>query len=383
MDFSTKCVHGSRNNTHTTGAISVPIYQSATYVHPGVGQSTGYDYSRVSNPTRQYLEETIASLENGTHALAFATGMAAVSCIMELFKQGDHIIASSDLYGGSIRLFEHISKKNGILMDYADDLDGERLEKLITENTKAVYIETPTNPMMHVTNIKEISNITKKKHILLIVDNTFLTPYFQKPLNLGADIVIHSGTKYLSGHNDTLAGFLVVNNSELEEQLRFIYKTVGTCLSPFDSWLVLRGIKTLPIRMDRQQQSAMILAEWLTKHKKVTKVFYAGLPSHPGYEVCKKQATGFGGMISFEVDSENTAKQVLKQVQIILYAESLGGVETLITYPMLQTHADVPVEERNAKGIHERLLRLSVGLENVNDLIEDLEQALGGTRDEI
>ncbi len=375
LEFSTKCIHGSKNDSHTTGAISVPIYQSATYVHPGVGESTGYDYTRVSNPTRQYLEETVATLEEGKEALAFATGMAAITTMMELFEPGDHIIASSDLYGGSIRLFQSVSKKNGIQFDYIDELNGTNLESVIRANTKAVYVETPTNPMMHVTDIAEIASITKKHNLLLIVDNTFLTPYFQKPLKLGADIVIHSGTKYLSGHNDTLAGFLVVKDQEIAEKLRYIYKTLGTCLSPFDSWLIIRGIKTLAVRMERQQESALILANWLSNHSKVKKVFYVGLPSHPGYSVSVKQAAGFGSMISFEVDKEETAKKLLEKVNIILYAESLGGVETLMTYPMLQTHADVPKEERDAKGIHERLLRLSVGLENVKDLIADLEQA--------
>lgn len=376
MKITTQCVHGAKNDTHNTGAISVPIYQSATYTHPGVGQSTGFDYSRESNPTRRYLEETIANLEGGKEALAFSTGMSTITTLMELFHPGDHIIASDDLYGGSLRLFETISQKNGIEFDFVNTSECANILSCIRENTKAVYIETPTNPMMHVTDIEKVSSITKKHHLLLIVDNTFLTPYFQKPLLLGADIVIHSGTKFLCGHNDTLAGLLVTNDTSVASQLRFIYKTLGTCLSPFDSWLIIRGIKTLSVRMERQQNNAFLIANWLLNQEKVKKVYYVGLPSHPDYEISSKQATGFSSMISFEVDEESTAKKLLEKVNLILYAESLGGVETLITYPMLQTHADVPKEQREAKGINERLLRLSVGIEDPDDLLEDLAQGL-------
>lgn len=376
MDITTLCIHGAENNSHKTGAISVPIYQSATFAHPGVGQSTGYDYSRLQNPTRESLESLVAKLENGLDALAFSTGMAAVSAMMELFSIGDHIIASGDLYGGSVRLFEHISRKNGITFDYVDTGDLSAVKSKIRPETKAFFIETPTNPMMQVTDIEAVSKIAKEHGILVIVDNTFLTPYYQKPLDLGADIIVHSGTKYLSGHNDTLAGFLITNKPELSEKLRFIFKTTGACLSPFDSWLLIRGIKTLSVRMDRQQENALKTAEWLTKHPKIKKVFYIGLLGHPGYEISKKQASGFGSMISFEVDTEATAITLLEQTQLILYAESLGGIETLITYPMLQTHADVPEEERNLRGINNRLLRMSVGLENAEDIIADLEQAL-------
>lgn len=376
MDITTLCIHGSENNTHLTGAISVPIYQSATFAHPGVGQSTGYDYSRLQNPTREYLEKVIANLEQGVDALAFSTGMAAITALMELFSIGDHIIASSDLYGGSLRLFQHISKKNGLKFDFIDTSNLNEVNSHILPETKAIYVETPTNPMMHVTDITAITTLAKDNGLLVIVDNTFLTPYYQQPLTLGADIVVHSGTKYLSGHNDTLAGFLVTNKESLSEKLRFIYKTTGACLSPFDSWLLIRGIKTLVVRMDRQQDNAMKLANWLSVHKKVNKVYYIGLPSHPDYEISKKQATGFGSMISLEVDSEDTAKQLLERIQLILFAESLGGVETLITYPMLQTHADVPLEEREERGINQCLLRISVGLESINDIIADIEQAL-------
>jgi len=376
MDISTLCIHGNDSKYDSTGAISVPIFQTATFAHPGVGLSTGYDYSRLQNPTREYLEKTLAKLEGGTDAMAFSSGMAAVAALMEFFSPGDHIIASDDLYGGSIRLFRNISEKNGIRFSFVNTSDIAQIESQIGAQTKALFIETPTNPMMHVTDITEAAKIAKSRNMLLFVDNTFLTPYYQRPLMLGADIVIHSGTKFLGGHNDTLSGFLVVSDSNLSERLRFIYKTTGACLAPFDSWLLIRGIKTLAIRMDRQQESAMKISEWLLSHKKVKAVHYVGLPSHPHYEISKKQSTGFGAMISFETDTEETARRVLSKVKLIQYAESLGGAETLITYPMLQTHADIPKEERDAKGIHERLLRLSVGLECVEDLIADLQQAL-------
>ena len=375
MDFSTLCVHGNDCKYDNTGSVSVPIFQSATFSHPGVGLSTGYDYSRLQNPTREHLEKTLAKLENGTDAMAFSSGMAAIAAVMELFRRGSHIIASDDLYGGSIRLFRNISEKNGISFSLVNTTDIAKLESHIRPETKALFIETPTNPMMHVTDIAESARLAKSHDLLLIVDNTFLTPYYQKPLDLGADIVVHSGTKYLGGHNDTLAGFVVVKESELSEKLRFIYKTIGACLSPFDSWLIIRGLKTLAVRMDRQQESAMKISRWLMSHKKVKAVHYVGLPSHPDYEISRKQTTGFGSMISFETDSEETAKQALSKVSIIQYAESLGGTESLITYPMLQTHADVPREEREAKGINERLLRLSVGLEHPDDLILDLSRA--------
>lgn len=380
MDINTLCIHGNITKKDYTGAVSVPIYQSATFTHPSVGESTGYDYSRLQNPTREHLEKTIATLEGGTDAIAFSTGMAAVSALMELFSPGDHIIASNDLYGGTHRLFEHISSKNGITFDCLQTSDLELIASHIKPNTKAIYIETPSNPMMQVTDIEAVSLIAKKHNLLLLVDNTFLTPYFQKPLALGADIVMHSGTKYLCGHNDTLAGFLVIKGDVLSEKLRFIAKTTGACLSPFDSWLLIRGIKTLAIRLNKQEENAKKLATWLLEQASITAVHYIGLETHPDYAISKKQATGFGAMISFSVDSAQTAIQLLERVQLIQYAESLGGVESLITYPMLQTHADIPKAEREAKGIDEKLLRLSVGIEHIDDLIADLSKALqGGT----
>ncbi|MDR2700816.1 MAG: PLP-dependent aspartate aminotransferase family protein [Spirochaetaceae bacterium] len=375
MDISTICVHGCEKKFDSTGAVAVPIFASATFAHPGVGQSTGFDYSRSLNPTNVHLEETVAALEGGSDAVAFSSGMAAVSALMELFSPGDHIIASDDLYGGTVRLFSHISQKNGIKVSYAATL--ENIEKTITGSTKAVFVETPSNPMMRVTDIAAVADITRKHKALLIVDNTFLTPYFQKPFSLGADIVLHSGTKYLGGHNDTLAGLLVVKDGGLAEKLRFIAKTTGGCLSPFDSFLIIRGIKTLAVRMERQQESALKIAHWLLEQNTVKKTYYPGLQAAPDYDISRRQADGFGGMLSFSVQNGKTAVHILESVKIIKYAESLGGVESLITYPMLQTHADLPESERNERGIDECLLRLSVGLESADDLITDLKQAIG------
>lgn len=375
MRFETTCIHGGYQ-PDATGSVTVPIYVSTAFAHPEVGQSTGYDYSRSQNPTREQLEKTLAALEEGCDALAFTSGMAAIACVLELFKPGDHIIYSADLYGGSIRLFNEISQKNGISFSALDTGDLHAVKAAIQTQTKAIYIETPSNPTMQITDIKSLCELAHKYHLLVIVDNTFLTPYFQKPLTLGADIVIHSGTKYLAGHNDVLAGFIITAHKEQADRLHFLHKTIGACLSPFDCWIVSRGLKTLPLRMERHATSALRIAKWLSKQPKIRKVYYPGLVSSPRQEINSKQTTGFGGMISFEVDSEDTAIQLLKQLKLILFAESLGGTESLITYPLLQTHCDIPKEECAAKGINERLLRLSVGLENVNDLIADLKQGL-------
>ncbi len=375
MKIKTKCVHGNIIENNPTGAISVPIYQAATFVHPGVGQSTGYDYSRLQNPTREHVEKIVANLENGIDALAFSSGMAAIMAVMELFEPQDHIICSDDLYGGSQRLFDNISKKNQLEIDYIDSSNSSAVKNLINNKTKAIYIETPTNPLMKVSDIKAIAEIAQENKLLLIVDNTFLTPYFQKPLDLGADIVVHSGTKYLAGHNDTLAGFLVVKENIVAEKLRFIYKTIGACLAPFDSWLVIRGLKTLALRLAAQENNAVKIANYLKTVDSVKKVYYIGLPEHPSYDITLQQSSGFGAMISFAVNKPAVAIRLLEKIKVVQYAESLGGVESLLTYPMLQTHADVPPEIRQAKGIDEHLLRLSVGIEDVEDLIADLEQA--------
>lgn len=375
MKVNTVCIHGTNKKKDATGAITYPIYQTATFAHLGVGESTGYDYTRTQNPTREQLEDTVALLEKGAGAIACATGMAAITAVMELFRPGDHIVISDDLYGGTYRSFHTINEKNGISFAAVNTSNIEEIEEAITPNTKAVYIETPSNPMMQVTDIAAVAKLAKEHHLLLIVDNTFLTPYLQRPLELGANIVVHSGTKYLCGHNDTLAGFIIVDCEEFNERLRVIYNTTGACLAPIDSWLLMRGIKTLGIRIDRQQANAMQIAVWLQKQNWVKQVYYIGLPEHPSFELSKRQADGFGAMISFTVDSEERVVQILEHVKIIQFAESLGGVESLITYPMVQTHAAIPEKIRKAKGIDEYLLRLSVGIEDVEDLIEDLQQA--------
>lgn len=380
--IATKCIYGNHEKFEgdRTGAISFPIYQTATYAHPAVGQSTGYDYSRLQNPTREQLEKIVASLEGGLDALAFSSGMAAITTLMEIFKPGDHIISEADLYGGSIRLFDHINQKNGIEFSRINFAE-EDPENYIKENTKAIYIETPTNPMMNVIDIRKTAELAKKHNLLLIVDNTFLSPYFQRPFELGADIILHSGTKFLSGHNDTLAGFIVVNTPELSEKLRYIIKTTGAGLAPFDSWLVLRGIKTLPIRMEKAQGNAQAIVEFLLQEKKVKNVYYPGILGTNNYKVCKSQASGFGSMLTFEVESKALALHILESLKLIPFAESLGGVETLITYPTTQTHADVPEEIRIKNGITDSVLRLSAGIEDKKDLIADLKQAIDSFRE--
>lgn len=376
QEIETRCIHLDDEEKSPYGSISYPIFQTATFAHPGVGQSTGYDYTRHTNPTRNRLEKMIASLENGIDALAFSSGMSAITTMMELFQPGDHIIIEEDLYGGSIRLFENINKKNGI--DFtALDIGSTDIEPYFKDNTKAVFIETPTNPMMHVVDIEKLSKIVHKHDAIFIVDNTFLSPYFQNPLDLGADIVIHSGTKYISGHNDTISGFFITNSSKISEEIRFIAKTTGSLLSPFDSWLVLRGMQTLSIRMKAAESNAKQMAEFLESIDVIDKVYYPGLKTHPGHEIMKKQARGFGAMVSFTVKSKEIAYRILENVNIIKYAESLGGTETLITYPLTQTHADVSDELRKKNGITDCLLRLSVGIENINDLKKDIENAVG------
>ena len=381
--LNTSCLHLEDEDITSEhyGAISYPIYQTATYVHPGVGRSTGYDYSRLQNPTRERLEKVIAGLEGGIDAFALSSGMAAITLLMEIFHPGDHIIVEADLYRGSIRLFDNVSVKNDIEITYLNCSEDDIASK-IRENTKAIYIETPTNPMMSVSDIEAISKIAKENGLILIVDNTFLSPYFQNPLKLGADVVIHSGTKFIGGHNDTLAGFIVTDNEEIREKLRFLIKTTGAGLAPFDSWLILRGVKTLGIRMERAQKNALKIAEWLSEQDIVKNVYYPGLPKHPGHDLIKRQARGFGSMITFDVDSKQHALEILEKVRIIKFAESLGGVETLITYPTTQTHADVPEEVRLKNGITDRTLRLSVGIEDIEDLLRELTEVFFSLKEE-
>lgn len=376
-DIKTKCIHLAQDEKtrgeQYYGAVSFPIFQTATFTHFGVGKSTGYDYSRTQNPTRERVEKVVAQLEGGTDGFALSSGMAAITLLMELFSPGDHLIVDKDLYGGSIRLFTHVSSKNGVEFTSLN-CSVEDIEAAVRPNTKAIFIETPTNPMMNVTDIAKAAAIARRHGLYLFVDNTFLSPYFQNPLQLGADVVIHSGTKFLGGHNDTLAGFLVTDKEELAERLRFLMKTTGAGLAPNDCWLILRGIKTLALRMERAQENALQIARWLQKQPCVKRVIYPGLPEHPGHEIMKKQARGFGSMLSFEVQSTAQAHAILDNVKLIQFAESLGGVETLITYPVTQTHADVPEEVRLKNGLTDQVLRMSVGIEAVEDLIEDLDR---------
>ena len=377
LSIETKVVHGCKGYDPHTGAVSFPIYQSATFRHPGLYQTTGYDYSRLQNPTREELENTIAGLEGGRWGFAFSSGMAAVHTILSLFVPGDHIIVSDDLYGGTYRLFEELFKQSGVEFSYVDTGKISEIEGALKVNSKAVFVETPSNPMMKVADLRKISALSKSKGLLMIVDNTFLSPYFQRPLEFGADIILHSGTKYLGGHNDTLAGLIVVNDELLSERIKLIQKSIGAVLAPFDSWLLLRGIKTLAVRMEKQQENALVIAKWLIKHEMVDKVYYVGLPEHEGHEICKSQASGFGAMISFSVKHEKNVEQILERVRVIIFAESLGGVETLITYPIVQTHSAIPQSIRERIGVTDRLLRLSVGIEAAEDIIADLEQAMG------
>ncbi|PLX88988.1 MAG: cystathionine gamma-synthase [Desulfuromonas sp.] len=359
-----------------TGAISTPIHPSATFRHPALGQSTGYDYTRSGNPTRDTLEEGLASLEGGHRACAFSSGMAALTTLLLHFSAGDHVIVSEDLYGGTYRVLEQVFGKLGLSASYVDTSQLEAIGAAIIDKTKAVLVETPGNPLLGVADIKSIATLCRRHSLLFIVDNTFLTPVLQRPLELGADVVVHSGTKYLSGHNDLCSGVLVARDPELGERLYFLQNSTGAVLPPQDCWLLIRSLKTLALRMERHCQNALTVAHWLQQHPDVTHVYYPGLKDHPGHALSQQQARGFGGMVSFRLKSPSLARQVLEKVTLISFAESLGGVESLITLPAVQTHADIPESERLRLGVCDSLLRLSVGIENVNDIIADLEQAL-------
>ena len=376
--IETRCVHGGDHKFQDNyQSLSMPIYQTAAFGHPDLGHSPErFYYTRLTNPTRLQLEETVSSLEGAADTVAFTSGMAAITAAFELFAPGDRIVCSADLYGGTVLLFDLVEKKKGLILELVDTTDPDALRAAITPGTKGVYIETPSNPMMNVTDIGLCAELAKSVGAMLIVDNTFLSPYFQNPLALGADISIHSGTKYLGGHNDTIAGFVCVADKAVGEKLHKISYTLGATLAPFDSWLLLRGIKTLAVRMERAQENALAIAQWLKTQSKVKKVYYVGLPEHPGYDINRKQSRGSGAMLSFTLDSAETALQVLAKVKIITFAESLGGPESLITLPATQTHADVSAEDREKLGITDSFLRMSVGLENVQDLIADLQQAM-------
>lgn len=374
--LSTRSVQVGVGHDEHTGAISFPIYPSSTYRHPGVGQSTGYDYTRSGNPTREVLEDALAELEGGTQGLVFSSGMAALTTLLLHFASGDHLLVSEDLYGGTYRLLEQVFAKFDISATYVDTTSTSAVKAAILPQTKALLVETPGNPLLGISDIRTLADICETDNILFIVDNTFLTPVLQRPLELGADIVVHSATKYLGGHSDLCAGVLVAKDPELGKQLYFLQNSTGAVLSPQDCWLLIRSLKTLPLRMARHSASALQVAKWLQRQSQVEKVYYPGLPEHSGYDLIQQQAEGFGGMLSFRVNSPQLAEQLLEKVQLISFAESLGGVETLITLPAIQTHGDIPATERQRMGICNSLLRLSVGLEEPEDLIADLKQAL-------
>lgn len=372
-----KVVHGALGTEPLTGAVSMPIFQSATFRHAELGVTTGFAYSRLDNPTRQELERTMAILEGGIKGFAFSSGQAANMAVFSLLAPGEHVLLSNDIYGGTFRIIGDVFGKYGITHTYVDMSDLNAVKQAIQPNTKMFFVETPTNPMMKVADIQAVSAIAKEIGALTVVDNTFLTPYFQKPLTLGADIVTHSSTKYLCGHNDVISGIVVVKeDEEIAKKIQIHIKSHGSQLSPFDSWLVIRGIKTLAVRMNRHNESSQKVAAWLSTHPKVKEVFYVGFPDHKGYEITKRQTKGFGGMISFTVDSLETVKKILRNVSMVMFAESLGGTETLITYPTTQTHEDTPKALKEDLGITECFLRLSVGLEDAQDIINDLEQAM-------
>jgi cystathionine beta-lyase/cystathionine gamma-synthase len=378
MGFRTDAIHAGQEPDPATGAVTIPIYQTSTYVQEGIGKHKGFEYARTQNPTRMALEKNVAVLERGVAAYAFASGMAATTAITQLLlKQGDHAICSDNVYGGTFRLFDKIVRHYGVEFTYVNTSNLSDVAPAIRPNTRMVFIETPTNPIMSITDIRGVSAIAHQSGCRVVVDNTFMTPYFQLPLELGADIVIHSTTKYLNGHSDSVGGVVVLKRQDDAEQLQFIQNAAGAILSPFDSWLVMRGIKTLPIRMEAHNSNGMAVANFLANKKEVKKIYYPGLPNHPGHELAKNQMSGFGGMIAIDLGSLDLAKRFLERVKLCSLGESLGGVETLISHPATMTHASVPAEERQRLGITDGLVRLSVGIEDVEDLIADLEKAFG------
>lgn len=375
MRAKTKLIHGGLGPDPQTGAVSPPIYQVSTYKQDGIGQHRGYEYSRTGNPTRFALEELMKDLEEGVAGFAFSSGMAAITAVMMLYNRGDHIILTDDVYGGTYRVMTKVFNRLGIESTFTDTSDLTNIEKAIRDNTRAIYIETPTNPLLKITDLEQCAKLAKTHGLHLIVDNTFSSPYWQTPIPLGANIVLHSATKYIGGHSDVVAGIVVVNSTELAEQLHFIQNATGGVLGPQDSWLLIRGIKTLGVRMEEHEFNTRKIVDFLLEHPAVTKIYYPGLPTHPGHEIAKKQARGFGGMVSFDVGSEERANDVLSKVKYFTLAESLGAVESLISVPAKMTHASIPKERREALGITDGLIRISVGLEDAEDLIEDLAQA--------
>jgi cystathionine beta-lyase/cystathionine gamma-synthase len=374
--FATRAIHSGQEPDPETGAVSVPIYPTSTYVQQELGKNKGYEYARVSNPTRTRLEENLAALEGGIAARVFASGMAAINAICTMYRSGDHVVCGNDLYGGVPRLFNQVLANFGMEFAYVDTSDANNVERAIRKNTRMVYIETPTNPLMSLSDIAAISQVCRRRKVELVVDNTFMSPYFQQPIALGADIVVHSTTKFLNGHSDGLGGVVVCTTRQQAEKLAFVQKAAGAILSPFECWLVLRGVKTLAVRMEQHDRSGRVVAEFLARHKKVKKVFYPGLREHPQHDLAQQQMTGFGSMITFETGSLSNAKKMLKKVRVCSLAESLGGVETLISHPATMTHAALGEKGRREIGITDGLVRISVGIENVEDIIDDLAHAL-------
>ncbi len=377
MGFSTKAIHAAIEPDPTTGSIMTPIHLTSTYVQEELGKNKGYEYARVSNPTRTVLERQIAALEGGKEGLAFASGMAAITPLFSLLKSGDHVILSRNVYGGTYRLGKLVLNKFGIDCEFVDTTDLDNIQKALRPSTAMVFVETPTNPTMEITDLEGTAKICKTRKLISVVDNTFATPYLQNPLNFGIDIVLHSATKYLNGHSDMLGGLIVTSDAGIVEQLRFLQKSIGGIMSPFEAWMCLRGIKTLAVRMDRHNSNAIQVASFLSKHTKIKRVNFPGLVSHPQHRLAKKQMREFGGMISFDLGSLEKAKAFLKNVKLCALAESLGGVETLISHPASMTHTAIPQEERNRIGVTDGLVRISVGIEDVHDILEDLKHALG------
>jgi len=376
MKFSTKAIHAGQEPDPTTGAVTVPIYQTSTYAQEGLGKHKGFEYARTQNPTRSALEQNLAALEGGKACFAFASGMAATNAVMTLLQAGDHVIVSDNTYGGTFRLFDKVLRKFGVEFSYVDAREPQNVEEATKAETRMVFVETPTNPVMSLIDIRAVSEITRRRGLRLVVDNTFMSPYFQRPLELGADIVVHSTTKYLNGHSDSVGGAVILNDEEDIRSMAFIQNAAGAIISPMDAWLVMRGTKTLAVRMRQHDENGRIVAQFLSEHPSVKKVYYPGLKSHPQHDLASRQMSGFGGMISFETGSLENAKRVLEAVRVCTLGESLGGVESLISHPATMTHASVPETERARLGITDGLVRVSVGIEDVEDIIADLDQAL-------
>jgi cystathionine gamma-lyase/cystathionine beta-lyase/cystathionine gamma-lyase/homocysteine desulfhydrase len=376
MKFATLAIRAGQDPDPSTGAVSVPIYQTSTYAQEGLGKHKGFEYARTQNPTRLALEKNLAALEGGRAAFAFASGMAAINAVTTLLQAGDHVIVSDNTYGGTFRLFDKVLKKFGLQFTYVDTREPQNVDDAARAETRMVFIETPTNPVMSITDIRAVAEIARRRGIRLVVDNTFMSPYFQRPLEMGADMVVHSTTKYLNGHSDSVGGAVVLNDEEDIRAMAFIQNAAGAILSPMDSFLVMRGTKTLAVRMRQHDENGRLVAQFLSENPKVEKVYYPGLKSHPQHELARRQMSGFGGMISFETGSLDNARRVLESVRLCTMGESLGGVETLISHPATMTHASVPEVERNRLGITDGLVRISVGIEDAEDIIEDLDQAL-------